>query len=303
MRKALRHSLRSRFANISASTARWLRKLKGSPWNMEVMTSRFTALRLSLSTALVLVIAGCGTPLSENWSDYTPPAAPAQIIATTPPSAAPEPEKKLERVAPDCSIEKCVALTFDDGPGSHTPELLKVLAQYDAKATFFLIGENVAKHPDIVKAELDAGHEIGNHSWAHKDLSKMSVTAAKKDLQKSDDAIQKAIEQKATLVRPPFGALAPSLKKSLDVPVALWSVDTLDWKTRDTKKTEKSAEKVKPGDIVLMHDIHESTVKAVPEMLKTLKAQGYHFVTVTEIIGKPKDGIGYGTGQSPATKK
>lgn len=267
------------------------------------MTSRSTALRLTLSTLLILAIAGCGAPLSEDWAGNNPLLAPTEN--TKPALDAPDaaPDDKPQQEVPDCRVEKCVALTFDDGPGSYTPELLKTLAQYDAKATFFLIGKNVAKYPDIVKAEFAAGHEIGNHTWSHEHLTKMSVAAAQKDLKKTDEAIKHAIGKNPTLIRPPFGALGPALKKSLDVPVALWDVDTLDWKTRDTKKTVKTAEKVVPGSIVLMHDIHESTVKAVPKILEDLKSQGYHFVTVTQIIGKPKDGIGYGSGQSPATKK
>ena len=86
------------------------------------------------------------------------------------------------------------------------------------------------------------------------------------------------------------------------MPIALWNVDTLDWKTRDTKKTINNAEQTTPGSIVLMHDIHESTIKAVPSILKDLKAQDYHFVTVTELIGHPNPGIGYGMGQYPGKK-
>lgn len=270
---------------------------------MEFMTSRFTALRLTLSTLLVLAVAGCSAPLSENWSGYNPPHAASESTKPADVVPAAVPETKPKRVVPDCKKEKCVALTFDDGPGSYTPELLKILAEYDAQATFFLIGKNVEQHPDIVKAELAAGHELGNHTWSHQDLTKMSVAAAKKDLRKTDEAIKQVTGQHPTLIRPPYGAIGPTLKKSLTVPIALWDVDTLDWKTRDTKKTIKAAEQVVPGSIVLMHDIHESTVKAVPKILADLKSQGYHFVTVTQIIGKPKDGIGYGSGQSPTIKK
>lgn len=270
------------------------------------MTSRFVSIRFVISTALVLTLAGCGAPLSENWSGYKHTMVPPENGASAPESGAtqqptedPGTNPGPARVAPDCSAVKCVALTFDDGPGKYTPELLKLLDEYDAKATFFLIGKNVAKHPQIVKDEAAAGHEIGNHTWSHKDLTKMSVAAAQRDLKKTDNAIKNVTGEDPTLIRPPFGAIPPSLKKALEVPVALWDVDTLDWKTRDTKKTVKTAEQITPGSIVLMHDIHESTVKAVPTILKDLKAQGYHFVTVTEIIGKPKPGIGYGMGQYP----
>lgn len=273
------------------------------------MTSRFAPVHLVIGTALVLALAGCGAPLSENWSGYKHTVVPPENGGSAPvgsanlqPNQEPGSGTAPARVAPDCSAVKCVALTFDDGPGIYTPELLKILDDYDAKATFFLIGENVAKHPQTVKDEVAAGHEIGNHTWSHKDLTKMSVSAAQRDLKKTDDAIEKAIGEKPTLVRPPFGAIPPSLKKALAVPIALWNVDTLDWKTRDTKKTIKNAEQTTPGSIVLMHDIHESTIKAVPSILKDLKAQDYHFVTVTELIGHPNPGIGYGMGQYPGKK-
>lgn len=270
---------------------------------MGAMTSRLMPLRIVVGTALVLALAGCGAPLSKNWSGFNPAMVPAESAS---PQASLEPEARpapVARVAPNCSVVKCVALTFDDGPGTHTPELLKLLDDYDAKATFFLIGENAEKHPQIAKDEVASGHEIGNHTWSHKDLTKMSVAAAERDLTKTNETVEKITGKKPTLVRPPFGAIPPSLKKSLKVPIALWNVDTLDWQTRNTEKTIKAAKNVTPGSIVLMHDIHESTIKAMPAILKDLKAKGFHFVTVTELIGHPKPGIGYGTGQYPGQKK
>ena len=270
---------------------------------METMSSRSAVFRIATALALTLSLAGCSVPLSENWVRYpfaSPPEESGVPGGDSPdPSADAKPQK--ERVAPDCSEVKCVALTFDDGPGKYTPELLNLLDQYNAKATFFLIGRNVKKNPQLVRDEVERGHEIGNHTWSHEDLNEMSLGAAKRDLQKTDDAVKDAAGVEPTLVRPPFGALPASLKKNLDVPIALWDVDTLDWKTRDTKSTIKAAEKVVPGSIVLMHDIHKSTIEAMPKILKDLDAKGYHFVTVTELIGNPKPGIGYGSGQRPGS--
>ncbi|GAA5227976.1 polysaccharide deacetylase family protein [Paeniglutamicibacter antarcticus] len=266
---------------------------------MVTMVNRSILLRLLGALVLPLVLAGCGAPLSDSWDGYRTGPATEQgspTKARTSPRDAPEPP------GPDCSLVKCVALTFDDGPGTYTESLLDLLDEHQAKATFFLIGENVAKHPGVVRDELDRGHELGNHTFSHRDLTKMSLAAAQRELRKTDAAIKKATGEEPTLIRPPFGAIPTSLKKTLDVPVALWSVDTLDWQTRDTKKTVKAAEKVEPGSIVLMHDIHESTIKAMPRILTDLQAKGYHFVTVSELISKPKPGIGYGTGQHPATK-
>ncbi|MFJ6417654.1 polysaccharide deacetylase family protein [Paeniglutamicibacter sp. NPDC091659] len=269
------------------------------------MSSRLAVLRIATAAVLTLAMAGCSAPLSENWVRYSFAPAPEDSgqAAETPPATDQGTKPEAERTPPNCSKVKCVALTFDDGPGKYTPELLSLLDQYDAKATFFLIGKNVKKHPQIVRDELSKGHEIGNHTWSHKDLTKVSIAAAKRDLQKTDDAIKEATGTDPTLVRPPFGALPRSLKKNLSVPIALWDVDTLDWKTRNTKSTIKAAEKIVPGSIVLMHDIHKSTIDAVPAILKDLSSKGYHFVTVTELIGHPNPGIGYGSGQRPATSK
>lgn len=266
------------------------------------MTSRYSSFRLVASASLVLAVAGCGAPLSENWAGYRLGQIKEEAAA---PQGQLQPEAEMEpaRVAPDCSAVKCVALTFDDGPGKYTPELLELLDEYEAKATFFLIGENVKKHPQIARDELARGHEIGNHTWAHKDLRKMSAAAVKRDLAKTDALIEETTGEKATLARPPFGAIPQSLAKTLPVPVILWNVDTLDWKTRDTKSTIKIAETTTPGSIVLMHDIHESTVAAMPSILKDLKSRDYHFVTVTELVGDPKPGTLYGTGQRPVEKK
>lgn len=267
---------------------------------MVIMVNRSMLLRLLGALALPLILTGCGAPLSASWDGYRTGPAPEQ---SSPTQASGSPREAHQPAGPDCKKVKCVALTFDDGPGAYTESLLDTLDEHQAKATFFLIGKNVAKHPGIVRDELARGHELGNHTFSHQDLTKMSLAAAQRELRKTDAAIKKATGAEPTLIRPPFGAIPANLKKSLDVPVALWSVDTLDWQTRNTKKTVKAAEKVEPGSIVLMHDIHESTIKAVPKILTDLQAQGYHFVTVSELISNPKPGIGYGTGQHPATHK
>lgn len=269
-----------------------------------------TALRTSLAATVILVLAGCSAPMpaptnpEQSGQQYIagPGATPAAPSPTQNPDGKPGKTAKAAK-APNCAKVKCVALTFDDGPGAYTEDLLDLLDTYQAKATFFVIGEAVQKRPQVLKDTASRGHEIGNHSWAHHDLAKMSLSAAERDLAKTASAVKQVTGAYPTLVRPPFGAIPGPLKKDLTTPIALWSIDTQDWLTRDTKKTIKAAEAAKPGSIVLMHDIHESTLKALPAILKDLKGRGFHFVTVSQIIGKPKPGIGYGTGLSPKGSK
>ncbi|MDQ0095604.1 polysaccharide deacetylase family protein [Paeniglutamicibacter psychrophenolicus] len=263
---------------------------------MASMVSRSTVLRFLVVPALALPLAGCGVPLSAHWQGL-PAKAPSE-----PGAAAESQDAPGAQEGPDCAEVKCVALTFDDGPGPYTESLLDVLDKHNAKASFFLIGKDVAKYPDIVREELASGHEIGNHTWSHQDLAKLSPAAAERELSKADEAIKKATGTAPTLMRPPYGTITESLTKAQPVPVVMWSDDTLDWKTRNAKKTVKAAEDIKPGSIVLMHDIHKSTIAAVPKILEDLGAQGYHFVTVSQLIGEPKPGVGYKTGQHPPTK-
>jgi peptidoglycan/xylan/chitin deacetylase (PgdA/CDA1 family) len=186
--------------------------------------------------------------------------------------------------AVDCRRVRCVALTFDDGPGPYTRQLLTTLARYDAKATFFVVGQNVVASPAIVRAEIAAGHEVGNHSWSHRDLSRLSRKDLTDQLTWDDQAIQNAAGSRPVLIRPPYGAISATLRSSVDRPLILWNVDTLDWKFRNSKHvTQAALAAVRPGSIVLMHDIHPTTVQAVPQILDALSRQGYHFVTVSQL--------------------
>lgn len=261
------------------------------------MPYRSTPLRLFAALFCLVLVSGCAAPLSERWQGYPLGASPGNVSD----QAIASPTDQAGAV-PDCSQVKCVALTFDDGPGTYTESLLSILDRYNAKATFFLIGKSVNKFPHIAKEELTKGHEIGNHTWSHQSLSQVSTSRAETELQKADAAIKEATGENPTLIRPPYGEIPENLKKSLKTPVALWSVDTMDWKTRNTKKTIKAAESITPGSIVLMHDIHKSTVDAMPKILADLAAQDYHFVTVSQLIGNPKPGVAYGTGQHPDSK-
>ncbi|MBC9728942.1 polysaccharide deacetylase family protein [Streptomyces sp. TRM68367] len=185
----------------------------------------------------------------------------------------------------DCSRAKCIALTFDDGPAvKETAQLLTYLARYRARATFFVVGQNVAAHPDLVRAEARAGCEVGNHSWNHPDLTRLTPAQIRSQLDRTSAAIKAATGRAPTLFRPPYGAVNGTVKAATGLSPVLWDVDTEDWKYRDSAKVARSViDKAKPNDVVLMHDIHATSVGAVPQILRTLGARGYHFVTVSHL--------------------
>ncbi|MEU1318629.1 polysaccharide deacetylase family protein [Streptomyces tibetensis] len=185
----------------------------------------------------------------------------------------------------DCKKVTCVALTFDDGPAApETATLLTYLAQYRARATFFTVGQNVAAHPDLVRDEARAGHEVGNHSWNHPDLTKLTRGQVAFQLNRTSAAIKAATGKAPTLFRPPYGAVDAQVKAATTLSPVLWDVDTEDWKYPDADKVARSViAKARRNSVVLMHDIHPTSVAAVPQILRTLSARGFHFVTVSHL--------------------
>lgn len=188
-----------------------------------------------------------------------------------------------------CALAACVALTYDDGPGGNdlTDRLIKSYKKHNARATFFVIGKNVKEYPEEVKRMVDAGHEVGNHSYTHPILSKIGAKKADKEIADTDAALEDAGLEKPTLLRPPYGATnrkVDEIAGDYDKRVIMWDVDTLDWKTKSTPKTVAAVKtNVHPGSIVLMHSIHEPTVDATDKILDYLEGQGYSMVTVSEL--------------------
>lgn len=185
----------------------------------------------------------------------------------------------------DCSEVKCIALTFDDGPAApETTTLLTYLEQYQARVTFFTVGQNVAAHPELVRAEAEAGHEIGNHSWNHPDLTRLTTSEVKSQLDRTSAAIKAATGKEPTVYRPPYGAINDSVRSATTLSPVLWDVDTEDWKYRDAAKVAQTAiSQAHPDAVILMHDIHPTSVAAVPDILSTLTERGYHFVTISHL--------------------
>ncbi len=177
-----------------------------------------------------------------------------------------------------------VALTFDDGPGQRTGELLDALSKYGAHATFFMQGKNVSVYPDAVRRMKEVGCEIGSHTFDHPDLTKMDASGIKDQVDRTDQSLHDIIGQGATVLRPPYGAINDTVKATIRKPLILWNIDTLDWKTRNAQMTVNEVmTKAQDGDIILMHDIHSESVDAAIEMIPKLIAQNYQLVTVSEM--------------------
>ena len=180
---------------------------------------------------------------------------------------------------------KMVALTFDDGPDPKTtPQALDILKKYGAKATFFMVGQNIAGNEAIVKRVHNEGHQIGIHTWDHPVLTKLPLESAKKEILDTQTAINNVIGIKPMITRPPYGAINTTIQNSVDQSFIMWNVDSLDWKTRNTKAIMQEIAKTQPGSIILMHDIHQTSIDALPSVLEYLKSNGYTLVTVDELL-------------------
>lgn len=181
---------------------------------------------------------------------------------------------------------KKIALTFDDGPHpQYTPEMLAALKERDVKATFFLLGEEVEKYPEIVKEIYDQGHLIGNHSYKHEQLSKLSMKQACAQVNRTNELIYDVTGTYPSYVRPPFGDWHEKLDCEVNMVEVLWDVDTLDWSSQNHAQiVNKVLKNVQENDIILMHDGYETSVTAAKEIIDALKKQGYEFVTVDEIL-------------------
>lgn len=182
---------------------------------------------------------------------------------------------------------KTIALTFDDGPGPYTEKLLDILDKYDAKATFFLIGSKVSARANTLRRMHSRGHQLGNHSWSHPELPKLSVDQIAGEIDRTNEAIRQATGVKPSILRPPYGAVNGVVLEQLrlrNMSSILWSVDTRDWADRNSQIVcSRAVAGARPGAVILMHDIHQTSVNAVPCILSSLKQQGYSFVTIQRL--------------------
>ena len=179
-----------------------------------------------------------------------------------------------------------VALTFDDGPKEETTsKILDVLEKYNAHATFFVMGQEAKKFPEILQRQIANGHEIGNHTYSHKSLTKLSKKAMFSEIRRTNSIIEDATGQSVKLVRTPYGAVNQNVEDTLKYPFIHWSVDTKDWQTKSVSKTIDAVLKnAADGDIILMHDIYPWTAKAVETIVPELIDRGFSLVTVSEMF-------------------
>ncbi|MCI6887935.1 MAG: polysaccharide deacetylase family protein [Lachnospiraceae bacterium] len=181
---------------------------------------------------------------------------------------------------------KLVALTFDDGPHKTcTPRLLDGLKERNVKVTFFLMGENIAGNEDLVRRIQEEGHLIGNHSYRHIQLTHAGVDAVCEAIEKTEVMIEEITGKRPNYLRPPYGDWNESLECRMDLTTVFWSVDSLDWKLKNTRQiVRRVQQKTGDGDIILMHDIFQTSVDAALQIVDQLQSQGYTFVTVDELL-------------------
>ncbi len=196
------------------------------------------------------------------------------------------PEPQAEAI-PLSSDRKMVALTFDDGPNPiYTNQILDTLEKYDARATFFDLGYLAEKYPDVVKRENALGCEVASHSYDHKNFDKLSDDAIQADIAKTDAIFQEILGRSPDAFRPPYGNCSEHTKTLIPMPIYLWSVDTLDWKSRNAASIVQEVTKLGDldGKVILMHGIYAATADATAQLIPYLQEQGYELVTVSELI-------------------
>ena len=179
-----------------------------------------------------------------------------------------------------------IALTFDDGPSTAwTPALLDGLKERGVKATFFLIGENADKNPEIVKRMAEEGHLIGNHTYHHVELTKVPENEARLELADTSAVIVRITGKEPEYMRPPFGAWQRKLEQEIQMLPVLWTIDPLDWTTENQDEiVNKVVTEAGENDIILLHDCYKSSIEAGLRIVDILQEEGFVFVTVDELL-------------------
>lgn len=288
--------------------------------------------RLFLACALALGLSACshqdqteqpvqpGAPVKTSFSPVTAPGKkPDRPAVKLPDKSVPVPsvspsynDTPLSPRIPGVTVnrvavpDKVVALTFDDGPhGTLTPRVLDILRANNVKGTFFMQGCNVKAHPQVVQRMVNEGHEVGNHTWNHVYLSKVSREKAESQLQSTNEAIRNACGVVPVVMRPPGGytnaGVASWARQRFGFTTIMWDVDTNDWrKPGSSVVAARAVNGAKPGSIILVHDIHASTVAAIDAIVKGLKNRGYELVTVSELMRRGRAASGHAPSMPPS---
>lgn len=230
------------------------------------------------------------TQVEDITSKAFPQKAPKQ--------KAPTPAKKTEpRNSGGVDCANCVAITYDDGPGAETNRLLDKLKAKNAHASFMVLAPSAEQHPELLKRMKAEGHTIGNHTKSHRQLNTLSPAQVSQEIDAGNAAIKKATGQNTRWVRPPYGATnatVDQVTRDKGVSQALWDVDTVDWKDRNSEHVCSSAvQGARAGSIVLMHDIHPTTVDAADCVIDGLRAKGLEPVSLDRLLRTPVPGKRY----------
>lgn len=244
---------------------------------------KFTA---PLAVTAVFLVAAC----AQDRPASTRHEPSISISATPPASTAPRQRRSPASYNAVDTSRPFVALTFDDGPHPElTPQLLDILRNEGVRATFYVIGRNVQTYPEIARRIVAEGHEIANHTWSHPTLTAISAARLDKEITSTSEIIQRVTGRRPTNMRPPYGAVNERVRQSMfndhGLDVIMWSVDPLDWRRPGAEVVrQRLVEGAKPGGILLAHDIHPGTIEAMPGTIRDLKAKGFGFATVSQLL-------------------
>jgi peptidoglycan/xylan/chitin deacetylase (PgdA/CDA1 family) len=179
---------------------------------------------------------------------------------------------------------KVVALTFDDGPSQYTDSILEILKENDAVATFFILGNKVSMYQDVLKKAISYGNELGNHTYNHKWLTKLTDDEIKSQIHDTNSIMEEVLNYTPVLFRPSYGSLNKRVRQDIDLDIVLWNIDTMDWKYKNVGKiVSRATSNVEDLDIILLHDTYQTTKDSISKIISTLKEKGFTFVTVSEL--------------------
>ncbi|MFF7852937.1 polysaccharide deacetylase family protein [Streptomyces sp. NPDC007904] len=241
--------------------------------------------------AVATVLTAAAATLALSGCARTDTTAPSTVRAT---------DVRARFGTVDCREVKCIALTFDAGPSEHSTRLLDVLKREQVPATFFLLGKrHIEKYPDLVRRMADEGHEVANHTWTHRILTDLEPEEIREELERPNEEIARLTGRRPALMRPPQGRTNDTVHeicRELGLSEVLWSVTAKDYTTTDSGLiTRRVLAQSSRDGIILLHDIYDGTVPAVPGIIEALKKRGYVFVTVPQLLapGKAEPGEVY----------